>query len=189
MSILLDRMAINETVIELVQGDITEQDIDAIVNAANRSLLGGGGVDGAIFAAAGYEQLLNETRQLGGCEVGNAKITKGYNLKARHIIHAVGPRYGQPSSASLLASAYRRSLEIAVENGITTIAFPAISTGNFGYPSYDAAVIALSTVCEFVATDRRIKLVRFVLIVPFVAEAFGHALRTIRKERGDVQSC
>lgn len=189
MSDLLDRVTINETVIELVQGDITEQDTDALVNAANTTLLGGGGVDGAIFAAAGYEQLINETRQLGGCEVGNAKVTKGYNLKARHIIHAVGPRYGGRDSASLLASAYRRSLELAVENGVTTIAFPAISTGSFGYPSYDAAVIALRTVCEFVATDSRIKLVRFVLIVPFVAEAFGHALRTVSKERGDLQSC
>jgi O-acetyl-ADP-ribose deacetylase (regulator of RNase III) len=189
MSDPLDRVILNDTAIELVQGDITEQDTDAIVNAANTTLLGGGGGDGAIFAAAGYEQLINETRQLGGCEVGNAKITKGHSLKARHIIHAVGPRYGRGDSASLLASAYRRSLEVAVENGITTIAFPAISTGSFGYPSFDAAIIALSTVCEFVAMESRIKLVRFVLIVPFVAEAFGHALRAVSKERGDLRFC
>src|SRR5262249_40482061 len=114
MDVFPVRATLRETVLELVQGDITEQDVDAIVNAANKTLLGGGGVDGAIFAAAGYEQLIAETRQLGGCAVGDAKITKGYNLKARHIIHAVGPVYGPGNAEQLLASAYRRSLEVAV---------------------------------------------------------------------------
>lgn len=181
------RAAIRETVIELMQGDITLQDTDAIVNAANKTLLGGGGVDGAIFAAAGYQQLIAETRQLGGCEVGDAKITKGYNLKARHIIHAVGPRHGVRDDARLLAGAYRRSLEVAVENGLTTVAFPAISTGAFGYPFYEAARIALRTVCDFVAGNSQIKLVRFVLFIPEAAEAFAVALGELVAERGDLR--
>ena len=153
-----------------IRGDITGLAVDAIVNAANSALLGGGGVDGAIHRAAG-PQLLAECRTLGGCAIGEAKITKGYRLPAKHIIHTVGPvwRGGGSGEAALLASCYRNSLQLALENNLRTLAFPAISCGAYGYPLQAAARIAVRECSAFTGRHCGIEHVTFAL---FEEEAF-----------------
>jgi O-acetyl-ADP-ribose deacetylase (regulator of RNase III) len=165
------------------QGDITQLRVDAIVNAANRSLMGGGGVDGAIHRAAG-PALLTECRKLGGCETGDAKLTSGHRLAAKHVIHAVGPvwRGGGQGERELLARCYRRSLELCRDHGLVSVAFPGISTGAYGYPLDDAARVAVAEVARFLARN---DLPREVVFCTYDARATEAIERVLDGDSGD----
>ena len=171
------RVKVDASTLELVEGDITKQDTEAIVNAANSSLLGGGGVDGAIHRAGG-PQILEECRKIGGCPTGEARITSGGRLPAAWVIHTVGPVYrdGKRGEADLLASAYQNSLRLASKRAIKTVAFPSISTGAYAYPLDQAARIALTTVRDYLAAHPEIALVRFVLFGQPAYRAYEAAL-------------
>lgn len=183
---------IGECTLELVEGDITEQAVDAIVNAANSRLAGGGGVDGAIHRRGG-PQIMAETREKypAGCPTGSAVISGAGGLTAKYVIHAVGPVYrdGQHGEADLLASAYRKSLELAVQHNCQSIAFPALSTGAYGYPLPEAARIALRTVIDFLQREQKPKLVRFVLFGQSAYQAFLDALNDIKASGIDIGEC
>ncbi len=176
------KVTINKSVLELIEGDITEQETDAVVNAANSSLLGGGGVDGAIHRAGG-PKILEECKKLGGCPTGEARITTGGNLKAKYVIHTVGPIYsgGKQREAELLASAYKNSLSLASQYKLKSVAFPSISTGAYGYPVDEAATIALKTVINYLKTHTDIDMVRFVLFGQKAYQAYDKALQEFAK--------
>jgi O-acetyl-ADP-ribose deacetylase (regulator of RNase III) len=166
--------------LEVRQGDITRLKVDAIVNAANTSLLGGGGVDGAIHRAAG-PQLLEECRGLGGCPTGEARITRGYRLPARHVIHTVGPVYrGTPRDADLLAGCYRNSLQLAVQHRLATVAFPAISCGVYGYPIEEACRVAVNTAAEVLERHPSLERVIFILFSAGDLKVYQDYLDTLR---------
>lgn len=170
---------IGDSRLELIEGDITTQDTEAVVNAANKRLAPGGGVAGAIHSAAG-PKLWEECKKLGGCETGEAKITDAYELPASYVIHTVGPVYsGSSEDPKLLASCYRNSLELAEENDIESISFPALSTGVFGYPVEEAAEVALNTIRDFLQGGTKIKLVRFVLYDSSTLETHEEVLRCL----------
>lgn len=176
-------LVIGESRLELVQGDITRQeDVEAIGNAANSRLAGGGGVDGAIHRAGGFTIMKElKSKYPRGCPTGKAVITKGGNLKAPYVIHAVGPVYsGKPKDAELLASAYRSSLELGLKHKIRSIAFPSISTGVYGYPVEEAAPIALKTVAGFLKAYPGIELIRFVLFDTKAFQAYCEALARLK---------
>ena len=182
----MNPVAINK--LEIMQGDITRLSVDAIVNAANKTLLGGGGVDGAIHRAAG-PRLLEACRKLGGCETGLAKITKGYDLPARYVIHTVWPVYrGTQEDAKLLAGCYRNSLQLALDHQLSSVAFPAISCGVYGYPIGDASEIALKTTLDYIEYHPDIHKVIFVLFsqkdLEVYKTALDHLTGNLRKNRG-----
>lgn len=174
------QIQVGASILELVEGDITLQDTQAIVNAANEQLRVGGGVDGAINRAGG-PQIQEEARKIGHCPTGQAVITTGGNLKAKYVIHTVGPVYrdGRHGEPDLLASAYRESLKLASSRGIKSLAFPSLSTGVYGYPVADAARIALATVKTYLSDHPEIDLVRFVLFGKATYEAYARALQEI----------
>ena len=170
--------------IECVQGDLTREETDAIVNAANTSLLGGGGVDGAIHRAGG-PAILEECRKIGGCPTGEARITTAGNLKAKYVIHTVGPVYrdGNHGEPELLANAYRNSFRLAVEKDLKSLSFPAISTGVYGYPMEEAAKIALATISEELSRSPSIEKVRFVLFDSLAYEVHDRVFRDLLQEK------
>ncbi len=173
------QVQVNGVTLELVQGDITQQDTAAIVNAANSGLRGGGGVDGAVHRAGG-PAIMAECRKIGRCDTGNAVITTGGKLRARHVIHAVGPIYrGGQGEPEMLASAYRSSLEVARQNNVKTVAFPSLSTGAYGYPIAQAARIALQTVMDELRAHGQVELVRFVLFTEGDLRAYEQALEEL----------
>jgi O-acetyl-ADP-ribose deacetylase len=175
---------VGRAVLELVEGDITQQDTEAVVNAANAALRPGGGVDGAIHRAGGAA-IEAECRQLGGCPTGQARITTGGNLKARYVIHTVGPVYkgGFHREPELLASCYRESLKLASSKGLKSVAFPSISTGVYGYPMEDAARIALTTILDYLAQHPEISLVRGVLFGRSALEIYEKVLKELAGAR------
>ncbi len=175
-------VTINKSRIVLVQGDITTEKTQAIVNAANSRLVGGGGVDGAIHAAGG-PSIMAECRKIGGCPTGEAVITTGGNLKAQYVIHTVGPIYrgGTHGEEKLLSSAYRKSLELASKKGIRSVSFPSISTGAYAYPIKEAARVALKTVVDYLTDHPEVELVRFVLFGAVDLEMYEAVLKDLTK--------
>ncbi len=174
------KVTIHQSLIEIVQGDITQQETEAIGNAANSALAGGGGVDGAIHRAGGPAIMAELKAKYRGCPTGSAVITGGGNLKAKYVLHAVGPIYsGTPKDAPLLASAYRTCLELCTQHGISSIAFPSISTGVYGYPVEEASRVAIKTVMDYLKHHPEIKLVRFVLFDSKTYETYKEALKEL----------
>ncbi len=174
------KVNIDQSTLEVVRGDITQQDTEAIGNAANSALAGGGGVDGAIHRAGGPSIMSELKARYKGCPTGSAVITGGGNLKAKYVIHAVGPRYsGSPKDPEHLSGAYRKSLELCTQNKISSIAFPSIGTGIYGYPVEKASRIALKAVMDYLKNHPEIKLVRFVLFDPKTFDDYEEALKEL----------
>ena len=174
------KISIHQSTLEVAQGDITHQDTEAIGNAANSALAGGGGVDGAIHRAGGPSIMSELKTRYKGCPTGSAVITGGGNLKAKFVIHAVGPRYsGSPKDPELLSGAYRKSLELCTQNKISSIAFPSISTGIYGYPVQEASRVALKTVMNYLKNHPEIMLVRFVLLDSRTFDVYKESLKEI----------
>lgn len=171
---------VNQSTLEVVQGDITQEQTEAIGNAANSALAGGGGVDGAIHRAGGPSIMAELKKKYEGCPTGSAVITTGGKLKAKYVIHAVGPRYsGTYRDSELLASAYRKCLELCTQNKISSLALPSVSTGIYGYPVDEASRIALKTVADYLKVHPEIKLVRFVLFDSSTYRAYEEALKEL----------
>ncbi len=183
LEIRIMKVKVNQTVIELTCGDITLETTDAIVNAANSRLAGGAGVDGAIHRAGG-PSIMEECRAIGDCPTGQAVITRGGDLKARYVIHAVGPVYrgGKQDEAHLLASAYLNSLKLAVKNGLQSISFPAISCGVYGYPIQEAAFLSLKTCIDFAKGSTDLALIRHVLFDQRTFDVFSQTLRKVMED-------
>ena len=176
------KATIHQSTLEVVQGDITQQETEAIGNAANSALAGGGGVDGAIHRAGGPAIMAELSAKYKGCPTGSAVITGGGNLKASYVIHAVGPRYsGSAKDAELLSGAYRKSLELCTQNKISSVAFPSISTGIYGYPVEEASQIAIKTVMSYLKDHPEIKLVRFVLFDSNTYRVYEETLKKLTK--------